>query len=283
MWTETTRAQHGRAGLRYASNLKDEEWALVEPLLPTSRLGRPRRVDLREVLNAILYMLRTGCQWRMLPREFPAKSTVQSYSCRWRDDGTWQRLGLALPARDREAAGRAPAPTAGIVDSRSAKTAESGGPRGHDAGKKVKGRKRHIPVDTGGRLVAARVQPADVQDRDGAPELLAEAGERFPELRLVFADGAYAGPKLADALRRLGDWTLRIVKRGDAAAGFAVLPRRWVVERTFAWLGRNRRLAKDFEATLASALAWLLVASIQLLVRRLANAWKSTTYFSARL
>ena len=134
------------------------------------------------MLNAILYMLRTGCQWRMLLREFPPKSTVQTYFYRWRDDGTWQRISLALLVRDREAAGRDPAPSAGIVDSQSAKTAESGGPCGYDAGKKIKGANAHILVDTGGRLVAAKVQPTDLQDRDGAPELLAEAGRRFPGL-----------------------------------------------------------------------------------------------------
>ena len=269
MWTPTTRRQHSREHLRYGSDLSDAEWAIIVPFMPSpARTGRPRAWPLREIMNAVFYVLRAGCAWRLLPKDFPPMTTVYGWFLRFRREGLFETINHHLVMQDRERIGREASPSAAVIDSQSAKTTEAGGPRGYDAGKKIKGRKRHAMVDTDGRALVLQAHPADIQDRDGAVPLLKASRGSFPFVGLAFADSAYN----AERVRNATTIAIEIVKKIADQVGFQVLPRRWVVERTFAWHNRNRRLAKDFEATIASAVTFLYAASVMLLARRIARS-----------
>lgn len=220
---------------------------------------------MREIVSAIFYTLRTGCPWRLLPTSFPPPTTVYRWFVVLRDGGFWRSINHRLVMMDRERAGRAASPSAAILDSQSVRTAEAGGPRGYDAGKKVLGRKRQTLVDTDGRALVIRVQPASIQDRDGGSAALEGSSARFPFVRKAFADAGYAGGRLARATHI----AVEIVRKTPGQIGFAVQPRRWVVERFFGWITRNRRLYRDVEATIGSAEAFLYAASAMILIRRL--------------
>ncbi len=274
MWSTENRGRYDRTKLRYPSDLTDDEWALIGPLIPPAkRGGNKRTVVEREVVDGVMYILATGCQWAALPKDLPPRSTVNDYMRRWTDDGTLGRIHHALYVKCREQVGRNVSPTAAIIDSQSVKAAEKGGvcidPAGYDAGKKIKGKKRHLLVDTQGLLLCAIVHAADIQDRDGGLMLMAALFGLYPFLLKLYADSGYQGPKFKDGLKRVcRQINVEIVKRSDVGK-FVVLPKRWIVERTIAWLNRCRRLAKDWECLNKNALAFLHWASIRLMVRKL--------------
>lgn len=257
--------------VKYPSDVTDRQWQLIRGLLPArSRRGR-KPIHRRRIINAMLYVVRSGCQWRMLPGSFPNRSTVYGIFWRWRNDGTWQRIHDALRAKTRRAAGKKSTPTVAIVDSQSIRTAEGGEARGYDAAKKITGRKRHLAVDTLGLLLALVVHAADWQDQDGAPWVLKKLGAQFCRIQVIFADGAYGRKPLPDWVQRTFGWVLQTVLKPVGVKGFVVLPKRWIVERTFAWLARHRRHSKDYEKTTASSEAMTYIAMISLMSKRLAK------------
>ena len=256
----------------YPSDLTDEQWGLLEPLIPPAKHGgAPRTADMREVLNALFYQNRSGCQWDMLPHDLVPKSTAYDYFRRWRDDGTWQRLVDALRVQARLAEGREATPSAGCIDSQTVKTTEVGGTRGYDGGKKVNGRKRHIVVDTLGLLLAVAVTSAALDDGSHAWQVLRKLSPAaYPRLRLLWADSKYQNHSLQRWLKRKQvAYAVEVVSRPSGARGFALLHRRWVVERSIAWLGRYRRLSKEYEYSTESSEAQIQLSSVQLMVRRL--------------
>jgi putative transposase len=258
----------------FASDLTDVQWERIRPMIPgQQRKGRNIHYSRRRVLEAIFYITRAGCQWRMLPRTFPPWNLVWTYFARWKKSHLWEQINTTLREALRLKAGKRRAPTAAIVDSQSVRTCESGGPRGYDAGKKVSGRKRHILVDTLGLLLLVCVHPASLQDRDGARLLLAPLRNRFGWLRCIWADSAYAGVLVAwvRALCTRRGTRLEIVQHPSKMHRFVVLPKRWIVERTFAWLGRSRRLSKDYEHTTSSSEAFIYITMIRLMLNRLAR------------
>lgn len=258
-----------RTERKYSSELTNRQWQLIRQLVPQRmRLGR-RPIDRRRIINAILYVARTGCQWRMLPKDFPNWSTVYGIFWRWRNDGTWQRIHDALREKVRRAVGKKSTPTVAIVDSQSIRSAEGGEERGYDAGKKITGRKRHLAVDTLGLVLAVVVHGAHWQDRDGAEWVMDQLGERFRRIKVVFGDSAYGRSGLPEWIKETFGWVLQTVLRPVGVKGFVVLPKRWIVERTFAWLARYRRHSKDYEKTTASSEAFTYIAMINLMTRRL--------------
>lgn len=257
---------------KYPSDLTNEQWQVVRGLLPAPAAKGRKPLERRWVLDAILYVVRTGCQWRQLPHDFPNWKSVYSVFWRWRRSGVWKRLHDALRERERRRVGKKAQPTAAIVDSQSIRTAEGGEDRGYDAGKKITGRKRHLAVDSLGLVLAVVVHGADWQDHDGVLFVFKRLQAAYARLTIVFADGAYARNGLPAWVRATFGWVLQTVLRPVEASGFVVLPKRWIVERTFAWISRYRRHSKDYERNPETSEAMIHLAMINLMSRRIAKA-----------
>jgi len=263
----------------YPTDLADEEWNQIKSLVPVpksgkGKRGRPAEHDRRSLVNAVFYVVKSGCAWRLLPSDFPRWQTVYGYYRQWSQDWTWTFIHDTLRDWLRKAEGRHVAPTAAIVDSQSVKTPDQAGERGYDAGKKIKGRKRHLAVDSLGLILGMLITSAAVQDRAAAKPLIRGLLELFGRLQIIWADGGYLGKLVpwVKQLRPYGKLKLEIVRRCDRIKGFQVLPKRWIVERTFGWLYKSRRLCRDYEVRIDHSEAMIRICMIRIMVRRLANA-----------